>query len=43
MENEPEWMLDFRLKSLKLFYKNANAFNGVAIYQNWISMTLFTM
>lgn len=21
MKNEPEWMLDFRLKSLKLFYK----------------------
>ena len=28
IKDEPQWMLDFRLKSLELFYKIANATMG---------------
>ena len=28
MKEEPQWMLDYRLKSLRNFYQNANASMG---------------
>ena len=28
MKEEPQWMLDYRLKSLEMFYANANATMG---------------
>ena len=42
-KNEPEWMLEFRLKSLEQFLQDADAADGEAIWTIWILMIFNTM
>ncbi len=34
MKKEPQWMLDFRLKSLEHFYSRCQCHNGAEIYHH---------